>query len=102
MQFIGKVADFILLNLLTLVCSLPIITFGAAYTAKYYVSMKIVRGEEGTLFKAYFKAFKDNFKQATIIWIIQIIVDCLKLSLKALKYGLKSVPSSPRTIFIDT
>ena len=64
MQFIGKVADFILLNLLTLVCSLPIITFGAAYTAKYYVSMKIVRGEEGTLFKAYFKAFKDNFKQA--------------------------------------
>ena len=74
MQFIGKVADFILLNLLTLVCSLPIITFGAAYTAKYYVSMKIVRGEEGTLFKAYFKAFKDNFKQATIIWIIQLWV----------------------------
>lgn len=74
MQFIGKVADFILLNLLTIVCSLPIITFGAAYTAKYYVSMKIVRGEEGTLFKAYFKAFKDNFKQATIIWIIQLWV----------------------------
>ena len=74
MQFIGKVADFILLNLLTLVCSLPIITFGAAYTAKYYVSMKIVRGEEGTLFKPYFKAFKDNFKQSTIIWIIQLWV----------------------------
>ena len=70
MQFIGKVADFILLNLLTIVCSLPIITFGAAYTAKYYVSMKIVRGEEGTLFKSYFKSFKENFKQSTIISII--------------------------------
>ena len=77
MQFIGKVADFILLNLLTLVCSLPIITFGAAYTAKYYVSMKIIRGEEGTLFKAYFKSFKENFKQATLIWIIQLVVLCV-------------------------
>ena len=56
----GKVADMIILNLLTLVLSIPIVTFGAAYTAKYYVSMKIVRGDEGTLFKPYFKAFKEN------------------------------------------
>lgn len=74
MNFIGKVADFIILNILTLVCSIPIITFGAAYTAKYYVSMRIIRGEEGTVFKPYFKAFKDNFKQATFIWIIQLWV----------------------------
>lgn len=74
MQFMGKVADMIILNLLTLVLSIPIVTFGAAYTAKYYVSMKIIRNEEGTLFKPYFKAFKDNFKQATIIWIIQLVV----------------------------
>ncbi|MBO4784076.1 MAG: YesL family protein, partial [Lachnospiraceae bacterium] len=74
MQFMGKVADMIILNLLTLILSIPIITFGAAYTAKYYVSMKIVRKEEGTLFKPYFKAFKDNFKQATLIWIIQLVI----------------------------
>lgn len=74
MQFMGKVADMIILNLLTLVLSIPIVTFGAAYTAKYYVSMKIVRGDEGTLFKPYFKAFKDNFKQSTIIWIIQLVI----------------------------
>ena len=74
MQFMGKVADMIILNLLTLILSIPIVTFGAAYTAKYYVSMKIIRGDEGTLFKPYFKAFKDNFKQATIIWMIQLVI----------------------------
>ena len=74
MQFMGKVADMIILNLLTLVLSIPIVTFGAAYTAKYYVSMKIIRKEEGTLFKPYFKAFKENFKQATIIWMIQLVI----------------------------
>lgn len=74
MQFMAKLADFIILNLLTLVCSIPIITFGAAYSAKYYVSMKIIRKEEGTVFKPYFKAFKDNFKQATLIWIIQLVI----------------------------
>ncbi|MBP5529965.1 MAG: YesL family protein [Lachnospiraceae bacterium] len=74
MQFMGKVADMIILNLLTLVLSIPIVTFGAAYTAKYYVSMKIVRGDEGTLFKPYFKAFKENFRQSTLIWMIQLVI----------------------------
>ena len=74
MNFIGKVADMIILNILCLICSIPIITFGAAFTAKYYVSMKIVRGEEGTIIKPYFKAFAENFKQATIAWLIQLAV----------------------------
>ena len=79
MQFMAKVADMIILNILTLVLSIPIVTFGAAYTAKYYVSMKIIRGEESTVFKPYFKAFKDNFKQATLIWMIQLIILVLVL-----------------------
>ena len=74
MNFIGKVADMIILNLLCLICSIPIVTFGAAYTAKYYVSMKIIRGEEGTLFSSYFKAFASNFKQSTIAWLIQMVI----------------------------
>ena len=74
MNFIGKVADLIILNLLTLVLSIPIVTYGAATTAKYYVSMKIIRGEEGTLFKPYFKSFKENFRQSTIAWLILLII----------------------------
>lgn len=70
MRFIGKVTDMIILNLLCLVCCLPIVTIGASFAAKYYVSMKIVKGEEVTVIKPFFKAFKDNFKQATQIWAI--------------------------------
>ena len=45
MDFISTVADLIILNLLFVICSIPIVTFGAAYSAKYYVAMKKIRGD---------------------------------------------------------
>ena len=74
MEFLSKVADFIIINLLCFLCSIPIFTIGAAFTAKYYVSMKIVRGEEPSATKSYFKSFKENFKQITAVWLIFLIV----------------------------
>ncbi|MBE5919438.1 MAG: DUF624 domain-containing protein [Pseudobutyrivibrio ruminis] len=74
MEFLGKVADYIVINLLCLLCSIPIFTIGAAFTAKYYVSMKIVRGEEPSATKAYFKSFRENFKQITGVWLLFLIV----------------------------
>ena len=74
MNFIGKVTDMVVLNILCLLCSLPIVTLGAAFTAKYYVSMKIVKGEETIVLKPFFRAFKENFKQATKIWLILLAV----------------------------
>lgn len=73
MNFLSTVADLIILNLLCLICCIPIVTIGAAYTAKYYVAMKIVRGEGTGVIIPFFKSFASNFKQATIIWIIQLI-----------------------------
>ena len=35
----------VIVNILFLICSIPVITFGAAYSAKYYVAMKVIRGE---------------------------------------------------------
>ena len=74
MEFLGKVADYIVINLLCLLCSIPIFTIGVAFTAKYYVSMKIVRGEEPSAVKAYFKSFRENFKQITGVWLLFLIV----------------------------
>ncbi len=74
MEFLGKVTDLIILNLLCLVCSLPIVTMGAAYTAKFYTSMKIARGEEPSAVKSYFKSFRDNFKQITGVWLVVLLV----------------------------
>ena len=72
--FIGRVVDYLILTILCIVCSIPIVTAGAAITAKYYVSMKIVRGEEPEIIRPFFRAFKDNFRQATILWLIQMAV----------------------------
>ena len=70
MVLLSRTVDYIQLNLYCLVCCIPIVTAGAAFTARYYVSMKIVRGEEPVITKAYFKAFRDNFKQATAVWLM--------------------------------
>ena len=63
-----------ILNLLTLICCIPIITAGDAMTALYYMTVKMVKNEECYIVKGYFKSFKENFKQATIIWLIALLV----------------------------
>ena len=72
-RFLNKVADLLWLNFLTVVCCIPIITAGAAFTALHYCCLKLVRGEEGYITKDFFKSFKLNFKQSTIIWIIVFV-----------------------------
>ena len=68
----GKVADLCLLNLVCLACCIPIVTAGASITALYYVTLKMVRNEESYIFKSFFKSFKQNFRQATIIHLIMV------------------------------
>lgn len=74
MNFLNKMADLIGLNLLAAICCIPIFTIGASMTALHYVALKIVRNEEGYIVKGFFKSFKENFKQATIIWLILLAV----------------------------
>lgn len=71
-RFMGRVADVFLLTVLWAVCCLPVITVGASTSALYYVSLKMVKNNEGYLIKSFFKAFKDNFAQSTVIWIIML------------------------------
>ena len=73
MDFLRTITNLMIVNLLFVICSLPIITFGAAFSAKYYVSMKIIRGEGTGVFIPFFKAFKRNFKQSTITWLIMLV-----------------------------
>lgn len=70
MQFITKIVYSVYLNLLWLACCLPVFTIGASTTALYYVSLKIVKNEEGNLTKAFFHSFRENLKQGTQIWLI--------------------------------
>ncbi len=73
MQFLSRMADLLLLNVLTLLCSLPIVTAGAAQTALHYMCLKMAREEEGSITKGYFRSFARNFRQATAIWLLILV-----------------------------
>lgn len=72
-KYLGKIWDAIWLTILWLVCSLPVITIGASSTAASYVALKVMKDEEGSLTKQFFYSFKQNFKQATIIWLVALL-----------------------------
>ena len=74
MSALNKLADLISLNILVIICSLPVFTIGASMTALHYVVLKMVRNEEGYIIKSFFKSFKQNFRQATIIWLILLVL----------------------------
>ncbi len=71
---VNKITDLVVLNLWTLLCSIPIFTIGASFSAAHYVALKMRRNEEGYTTREFFKAFKQNFKKATLIWLIILFI----------------------------
>jgi len=76
-SFMSRVADLMLLNILFIICCLPVVTIGASITAMYYVTLKMVRNEESYIAKSFFKSFRENFKQSTILWLIMLVAGIL-------------------------
>ena len=63
-----------MLNIAWLICCIPIVTIGASTTAFYYTVTKVVRNERGYLWPEFWRSFKSNFKQSTIVWLIMLII----------------------------
>lgn len=74
MIFLSNLTDVVILNLLCILCCLPIITIGPAVTAMHYVTLKMTKEESGYVVRNYFKSFKDNFKQSTIVWLLFLVI----------------------------
>ena len=53
-------------NLFILTC-IPIFTIGASLTSLYRITIAILAGDNPSIFKDYFKAFRDNFLKATLL-----------------------------------
>ena len=73
MQGLSIVADMMVLNLLTLLCSVPIVTMGAALAAMNDVVIRIVRQEESGIVKSYGRAFRRNLKNGILFGLILIV-----------------------------
>lgn len=97
MKFLNRMTDVLWLNILVILFCIPgiigayfayhlqamvfwlaaaLISFpaGAAFTALHYVCLKLVRDEEGYITKDFFKSYKQNFKQGTIIWLLISVI----------------------------
>ena len=72
-RFLSRVADIMILNLLFILCSIPVFTTGASLSALYYCLFKMKEGTEGYLVRKFFHSFRENFKQATLMWLIMLV-----------------------------
>ena len=69
---LSRVCDIFILNCLWIICSLPIITMGAATTALYYCMLKINRETDSSIIKMFLKSFRSNLRQGCILTVIFI------------------------------
>ena len=70
LSFIG---DILILNIIFLVCCIPGVTAGASAAALYTVAMRMAAKDDRGVVKPFFRAFAQNFKKATVIWLIFLL-----------------------------
>ena len=72
---VNKLVQMIYVGILWFVCSIPVITAGAATTALYEVLLKMEKNQEGYVSVSFFRAFRKNLKSATLVWIPLLVAE---------------------------
>ncbi len=73
-QGINKIVDCVCLSFLWVFLCIPVVTAGAATTALYYTVNKVIRNNRSYIWKEFWHAFRTNFKQSTLVWLIVIFI----------------------------
>jgi len=94
MRFMSNVADLVALNLMWLICCVPIVTIGPACTAMCYVARSVANGDSPSILKTFFRAFRENFRQSLQMSLILAVPVCLAAAylLMAASGGLEHIP----------
>ncbi len=72
-QFLRRLTDILKLNILWLLCSLPLVTFGPATVAAFDVTMKMIDDTEGYVARQFLKSFKANLKNGIPLGILFLV-----------------------------
>lgn len=72
-RFLSKLLDVIRLNFLWIIFSVPLVTIGASTVAALSVALKMADDEEGYIGRSFLKAFRENWKQGTALWLITAV-----------------------------
>ena len=70
MSALTDLSTLVFLNILTVLCCIPVVTAGAALAAMHYVIMEMIEARGGSLAPEYIKRFRENLKNATPVWLI--------------------------------
>lgn len=63
MRFLSLLVDLAVLNILTVIAALPVVTAGASLTAMNYVLFHLYRRDETYVTRMFRKSFRENLKQ---------------------------------------
>jgi uncharacterized membrane protein YesL len=74
MRFLTRIADLMILNLVFIATSLPIVTLGASLTALNFTAMRIGTGRSDSTTGDYFRSFRQNFRQATVLGLFSLLL----------------------------
>lgn len=77
MQAITRLTDLLILSILWTVCSIPLVTIGPATAALYYVILKMTDDSESSILASFFRSFRQNFRQGTILTVISALIALL-------------------------
>lgn len=72
-----RVGELFFAGFLWLIFSTPIVTVGAASSALYYTTVKVVRRKRDTVWRSFWGAFKSSFKQGTAVTLLYLAVIAL-------------------------
>lgn len=72
-RWLAFLLDALLISVAWAICSLPVITLGAATAALNKVAMNWMKDRAGCTLGDFFRAFKENWKTGTGVWLILLI-----------------------------
>lgn len=100
MRAMSTLGDLMLLNLVFLLCCVPVITVGASAAALDTAVFRLSRDRGGQPLAVFFRAFRDNFRPATLLWLV-LLLGCgvILLDIRLLS-GLQGAPWLLRVPFL--
>ena len=68
-QIVEKTVNLIKLNIIWVLCSLPLVTAGAALCALHVTAVRILEGEEGYVFRDFWRVYRSKMRLSLKLWL---------------------------------
>lgn len=92
-EFMGALADVVIVNIMFLICSIPVVTMGASMSAMYQTMQRMREGRLSSAFRCFWAAFRSSLRKSIPVWMLQLISGCL------LFFDLNFASMMPKTLF---